>query len=446
MPVTKDRSLRFEVDWAEAERVRGPELAATWASLQIWVGADCVTRVEDFRTGSTRRSIYCSLYPFAEWIAFNWWFLNAHSHGPVPFTRYEPSVVLNGSTPRWQMMHNVRSAGDGYLWPNLTLVPEGDLMSVSWRADRAYDGERPTRYLASGRALLDAPETAARLAGLVETVLARLTEEGVGDTPLHEEWQSITTMDDDEREFCLAASRAGQDPFDLPDGVAAAILNAGSALEGPLLAELLDSVEVRHISDGVGWIERGTERVREVQARSPSWLQALRGADLSSVRQSEMPWDKGWRQAGIARGILDLDPSEPLDMRSMFGVKGLRAPDGNLLALGAISNSGSPALVAGIKPRGRSWRFLGARAIWHLIAQPERTRFLITTTHSGPERVARAFATELLAPAVGIREVLGERLPRQSEADIERVARHFGVSTVLVQNQIENQLAAAALS
>lgn len=446
MRPAKSNTLRFEVDWAESEGVGGRELAASWASVQIWVGADCVTQVQDFATGSTRRSIYCALYPLAEWIAFNWWFLNAHSRGPVPFARFEPSVVLNGNGARWRDLHNMRSAGDGYLWPNLTLVPEGELMSVEWRTDRSFGEERPVRYLSSGRALLDGPETAARLAGLVETVLTRLSDQGIEESPLHDEWQAIRTMDNDEQDFCLAASRAGADPFDMDEDLAATLLRASDALEEPLLAELLDSVDLEQIAAGVGWLERGTERLRNLKAPAASWLTALRAADLGKPRTTEMPWDEGWRQADRARATFGLESTKPLDMSKMFAAKALRAPDTSLLALGAVSDSGSPALLAGERFPKRSWRFLGARAIWHLMAQPERHRFLLTTTHSGTERIARAFAAELLAPAVGIREILGDRLARQSEADIERVARHFEVSTVLIQRQIENQLVGSAAS
>lgn len=444
MTSASTQSLRFVVDWAEGEGVKAPELRATWAALEIWIGADCLTLVQDSATESSRRAIYCPLYPLAEWIAFNWWFLNAHSRGPVPFTRFEPSLALNGSAAAWREKHNIRAAGDGFLWPNLTLVPEGELMSAEWRSDRAPEEGQSIRYMAHGRALLSAEETELSLANLVETVTARLNEAGIRETPLHSEWAAISATDSEERAYCLAASRLGVDPFDTDEETSEAIVNAGEALEEPILDELLDAVDPMHLNAGVSWVEHGTGRIHRIRGPRTRWLEKLRGKDLAGPSHYEMPWDTGWRQADFVRSRFRLKSTDALDMRTMFNVRRLQAPDESLLGLGAVTAGGSPAMVAGGQFPSRALRFLAARAVWHFVAEPDRDRFLLTTSYSGVERVARAFAAELLAPAVGIREVLGDRAGHPSEADIERVARHFQVSTVLVHRQIENQLSAVA--
>src|SRR5438874_4717883 len=71
-------TLLVEVDWEPADGVTTPELAATWCRLEIQVGQDHVTAVEDGRNASIRRGIYTSAYPLAEWFAENWWLLRAH--------------------------------------------------------------------------------------------------------------------------------------------------------------------------------------------------------------------------------------------------------------------------------------------------------------------------------------------------------------------------------
>lgn len=70
-------SLEFRIEWLDAPGVRAPELAATWARYQIWVNGRCVTQVEE-PGGMFRQSVFGSLYPLAEWIASNWWFLIGH--------------------------------------------------------------------------------------------------------------------------------------------------------------------------------------------------------------------------------------------------------------------------------------------------------------------------------------------------------------------------------
>lgn len=70
--------LQFKIDWDPAGGlVADNELRATWARVEITVGEDCVTLLEDVRTGTSRRAFHASLYPLAEWVAFNWWLLLA---------------------------------------------------------------------------------------------------------------------------------------------------------------------------------------------------------------------------------------------------------------------------------------------------------------------------------------------------------------------------------
>ncbi len=67
--------LSFDWDWMDAPGVNGPELAATWARLRIKAGKSTVTRVLDERAKTVREHLYVPLYPMAEWLAANWWFL-----------------------------------------------------------------------------------------------------------------------------------------------------------------------------------------------------------------------------------------------------------------------------------------------------------------------------------------------------------------------------------
>lgn len=63
---------------------------------------------------------------------------------------------------------------------------------------------------------------------------------------------------------------------------------------------------------------------------------------------------------------------------------------------------------------------------------------MLSAAGSQDEQAARAFAAELLAPAVGIRELLGGDRP--DDVAFESIARRFGVSPLVVQHQYDNQL------
>jgi hypothetical protein len=111
-------SLRFQLDWEPVDdTIRAPELRATWARLQVWVGDTCATLVEDLATGSVRRSIVVSLYPLAEWIAYNWW--------TIRFDGREDEF------PGHSRRRNFRSAGDGFNWPDLEIISAGGFRRLS---------------------------------------------------------------------------------------------------------------------------------------------------------------------------------------------------------------------------------------------------------------------------------------------------------------------------
>jgi hypothetical protein len=127
-------SFGFEVriEWLDAPDVRTPELAATWARYEIWVAGKCVTQVEA-PDGTFRRSVYGSLYPLAEWVASNWWLLTSHIRPSAVEMRYW--TWPNVRTYPWLRQHNLRGAGDGMAWPDLTLVAEGAVTRIAWTPD-----------------------------------------------------------------------------------------------------------------------------------------------------------------------------------------------------------------------------------------------------------------------------------------------------------------------
>jgi hypothetical protein len=97
--VTTEQEIKITWEWEPAESVRTPEHRATWARIEIKVGSDLVTLVEDRGSGSSRRSIYCPLYPLAEWVAYNWWFLLADTR---PSTFLAQDGVL--AAPVWRSL------------------------------------------------------------------------------------------------------------------------------------------------------------------------------------------------------------------------------------------------------------------------------------------------------------------------------------------------------
>lgn len=434
------QSLRFAYEWEPADGVRAPELAATWCRLEIWVGADCVSWVEDRTSGSTRRSIYCSLYPLAEWIAFNWWFLQAHVRpsalGPAhwSFSR----LRANGAREHgWLRHHNLRAAGDGFRWPNLTVVPEGEQVRVVWLRDAAAADGAPVRFINSGEHLADTAETLSTLADVVESVLARLREAELDTSPLEEEWSVNGAMSTGEREFCVAAARLGVDPFAAPEDISAALLRVSERLDDMLMGEFLDAVDPEAVLPGLDWIAKGNELIARSAGVTDDRLNAIRVAVPSTTRDASQPWTIGYEQAVAARSALDLKPTDLAEPENLMRVLSFNGTDRGLQALGGTSSTEAPALLV-TQGGSQRRRFAAARALWHFGGPDPRPRFLLTPARTDPHKAERAFAAEFLAPASGLREIL----LGTGDDDLDAAAAHFNVSPLLVRHQVDNQLLA----
>jgi hypothetical protein len=440
IPAGPQLSIRWE--WEHAEGVRAPELAATWARLEIRVGQEYVTLVEDRESGSSRRSIYCPLYPLAEWIAYNWWSLQADARPARQFEIQSGITLASNKVRRSLWRHSVRASGDGFIWPDLVIIPEGEQSRLAWRSDSA-SSQRAIRFLTRGNVLADLNATVEQLRLVVNGVLTRLDERGIANTPLQAEWRGVQEAGGDEVAYCFAAARLGLDPYSEASIYEEAILRAAQAFTGRLLDDFLDGADPARILPDISWIESAQATIGQAAGgRQREALLALQSdlqdyADNVATDQS-YPWEIGWRQARITREALDADRTQALDLNGLLANAVRKVNDPGLLAVGLAGDQVEPVVVTGPSAVGPK-RFTLARALWHQLwdSQP---LFLVTGAYTGLQKVERAFAAELLAPASGISDLLPGEPDDVSAEEIDELARRFRVSPMVVEHQIQNQL------
>lgn len=433
--------FRIEWEWESAPTVQAPEHRATWARIEIIVGSEHVTLVEDKDSASSRRSIYCPLYPLAEWAAYNWWLLRANSRPAIPV-----ELLRRGSIgrqgPAWEgtRRHCMRSAGDGFLWPNLLIIPEGSETLLRWSPDDARDHNRRIRYLNQGYRFIPSAVVMHTLSSLVESVITRLRDQGVTGVPLIEEWGVIQQADDEEIQFCLAAARLGLDPYsddDLPED---ALLRAGRELSGGLLDDFLDAVDPKRLDAGLNWVASARNTITSSAGGRDSLLPIRDAVRLRDTSRRYPPWQVGWQQARRVREELGLAPTDPIEPDQYVTHLTRPSEDRRLQALGGAGrNNRNPTVVIGGSLNERARRFTLSRALWHLLAEDDPI-FLVTASYTDRQKVERAFAAELLAPAEGIERRLTAEI--FVEDDLEELADHFGVSVKVVEHQMQNQLMA----
>lgn len=437
--------FRIQIDWLPDDQVKSPELAATWASLEMWVGGECITRVEDLATGSSRRGIFVSVYPLAEWVAFNWWWLAAHTR-PLMYDadewrferqphRWEPA------RPVWLPSHNMRGAGEGMAWPDLALVPDSPKLQLRWfpdhigtrQAQGALRGGPRVRFLSGGAASVDKEEGLGVLAGLVNAVLQRLDEAGLTRTPLADEWTAVRSAEPEEIEFCEFAARLGMDPYqETSQGILEELIEVAEGLQPSLALELAGVASLDRFAASARWVKRAGDVVVEPSGSNPvvSWK--------LPPRTDGPPWIWGYRAARNHRDGASI--MDPFDVDRFVTLTEDESPEPLVRAVAGRSREGRVGVFSGAVRGEPGRRFVAARGLWQALASGGRRLGLVTDAHTYSQRAGRAYAAELLAPAAGIVAHLELNDPVVSWDECARIGEVYGVSPMVIQHQIENHL------
>lgn len=424
-------TLDFKTDWVGSEGINGPELAATWASLEIRAGDSIVTHVLDTRAKTVRDFVYVPLYPLAEWIATNWWFLTREIGNPT-----------KEGDPHFLRRHGISGAREGYAYPDLQVFPYGRLTFLAWTRGRSPWTD--VEFLDWGGLWIDSSEFRDRSAELIDRVIRRLLSLGVEGTLLQEEWETIQGADRDEVVFCEAAAGLGWDPYDIGDRERSLVLELGDTLSGAVLEEAIAAFSARSLMTECSAI---ASAIGDAKTNALPW-EPLASMDHELLRTGPTPWEAGYDLARDVRRALRLDgqplPSmariadaidaepalldeltEPVDFKAAPLVDGVITwNDDRFPAFGFRGFSGD-----------ESKRFHLCRALGEVFASPG-TDMLLTRAHSERQQRNRAFAAEFLAPAAGLKRQLSR--PVVDGDDIEELAAVFGVSPWVIVHQIRN--------
>ncbi|MGF1647430.1 MAG: ImmA/IrrE family metallo-endopeptidase [Kineosporiaceae bacterium] len=413
-----ETDLRVVLEWDDGGGVRAKELQATWCRLEIAVGERLVTLLRDRRTGSFRQSIHVSAYPLAEWVAYHWWALQAAVAKPGAAS---PGLSL-------------RSVGDGFPWPRLSFAPDGDSTLLVW--ERSVDDR--VAFVEDGSARVDMQSFVRTAAAVVENTLSRLDDAGVPRTALHDEWQAVHALDDEERGFALAAARLGIDPYDVSEPVAQALVSASQELTPDLLDDVLTAAEPSGLRDLVTWVTGTVPGPGSTTAAAVGDLDRWRAGVTSSIRRAPgpAPWARGFAAAQSVRPDLEPHPSSPVGLDDVVETLPRPFPHRSIDAVGNEAD-----VVRLVVPEGRSGRglrFSQARALYRALTTGRDRPFALTSARTGVQQAERAFAAELLAPITGIRDRVPGPLTAVTDDDVDRLADAFEVSALVIRHQIDN--------
>lgn len=434
--------MRFEFEWQDAAGVRDKVLAATWARLSLSVGDLCASEAIDLRSDSRRTGIYGSLFPLAEWLIEHWWHLLYESPPRCPMPGGRAALPLMRS---WVQRHNLLAARDGGALPDLTIARDGDDVLLQWEADPVSPPPTRLRFVGQGKSRLSVAEFKRSVGLFVEAVLARL-EDRLRDNEeverVVEAWHAIRSADSAEEELCRSLAAMGVDPYD-PDEATDALIETVergiSVLSDELRADLFEGSDPQSLMNDLTWVEREHAGLRSAVngARFPT-IDGLTGPTAHEI---------GYLAARRVRSeLLRMPSDEPLpDLHSALVNNLGWARDCSRVARGethldgmvGLDDASSAPLLVIADSRGEvAERFRLARAAFFPVTGRLGTNGrLLTRSATRPQRTARAFAAELLAPAQALARRVSGRL---NDQDVENLATELLVSPQLIRHQVEN--------
>ena len=427
-------NLSFEIDWVDAERIAGAELAATWASLRIQSNGSVVTQVHDMRAQTVRDFVFVPVYPLAEWLATNWWFLTRECENPV-----------KAADPAFRRRHGLGSNREGYAFPNLGIVSLGTQIRLSWSRTQPYCSR--VEFLNQGKVLLNVQEFQERCTDLIDCVIQRLNTLNVHDTLLQDEWTAIQATPADESQFCAAAAGLGLDPYDMNESECAHLLRLANQLEDSVLEEAVAALDPQCVHEGGASIANAMQTVRSNGLRLASMEPLRQSIGAGGPSATRPAWKSGYQLARQLRQGLDLG-FHPLNTMKQLAEALGEPPDlmdrmaqsvdltGAQLVDGVVAQEDDAPPAFALRPlREDNQRFHFCRALAEMLASPN-TDGLLTRAHTERQQRNRAFAAEFLAPSSALQEKISGLVV--DGEDIDELAAQFGVSTRVIEQQIVN--------
>ncbi len=423
--------IRFETEWVPAEHVRGPELASTWASLLVRVDDSVITRVVDRRAQTVRDHVYVPLYPLAESLVTNWWFL-----------LHEVGNPAKDDDDAFMRRHALVSLRDGYAFPRLQVASSGGRTLLAWESDSPSWAKLD--YQGENRIWIDRNEFREGCTELVDRVIRRLLSCGIERTLLQDEWAAIQAADQEESRFCRTAAGLGWDPYALDDPQREAVLRLEDVLDAAIIEEAVSVLDVGQLSAQATAIAAALEPASG--SRLP--LRHVRDACAQPMPGNDgSPWDAGYALARNVRERLGLDGGPLRTMQALGGA--LREDPAALVEATAPRDLGAAGFLNGVvsadedglpsfalrKGRDSNRRFHFCRGLAEVLTSPGSPA-LLTQARSDRQQRSRAFAAEFLAPSAALRI----RVPRRvlDEEYVDDLAAEFGVPPWLIAHQLQN--------
>ena len=255
----------------------------TMARLSIEVSGKSLTAVWDRQSRRYRKQIVVPLFPVANWLVENWWFL---WHEPADTQKPRPG---------FEERHNLAFAGDGFLLPRLTIAPSSERIHVVAR--RWEPAHASISFVEAVDTYVEAEDLRREFQRLIDFVLNRLKSlnDGEDASQLSEAWAAINELDPEEQEFSRAAAMCGIDPSQVEDSVSEAIVAFWERTEPSIREEALAAADARQIPQLGDWLADAADGL--ASAGNENRWNEIR--DRVPESRALEPWKQGYELGAI---------------------------------------------------------------------------------------------------------------------------------------------------
>lgn len=416
-------SLSIKVDWERLD-AGAPEERACFAAIGIFSGSIELTKAEDAFVGRLRSCVHLSAYKLAEWFAWNWW-----------RQRWEPY----SHTLDWAMAHRLTTIGGGYVWPNVSVISDGERILLVAKPTEPNAAE-PLRYITDIVVGVRAVEFEDVVSRFIEQVRGQLRAKAIGTTNLDHVWDDVYR----ERQEAETATQRrveallGFDPDEADASLLERLVHEAEALGEHAVRELAA------MSSG-GKEVPTAENLKEMarctgfESRPNDVVRLQDEAALSPVGYVAA-WKRGAEAARALRDQEKLGSAPILDkqLAEMAGVPAetldkLSSGSNLSFAIDTSEDSGRVVLRSKWKT-GRRFdltRLLGDR----IAGGASETLFPATHTRTYRQKLQRSFAAEFLCPFEALDDMLGGDYSEEMQ---EESANYFNVSPLTVRTLLVN--------
>lgn len=417
--------------WADLASPNITEEEIALGDMSINADNQLLTRNVSTVINSLRDTIRVSSYPLALWFAAYWWRL---LYEPIP------SGEQIEKSYNWKNSHNIVSADNGYIWPNISFISDGQFMTII-SSQQFSNSKLPLFYLGSRDPIVIRNDIFIdAIKEFILSTINRLDEFERYNTDLHFLFEQLKNEIEDEGFSLYRRMEAilGYDPDEVPDNIINKIKSISKVFSEDTLIELISTCSINETDCPNKELESALFMTKT--GIKGKWMNPISTFEIQDKR---LPWDAGRLIARKLRASIG-NLNKKIETKTLCDFLGITTKEinNNLPTHNrfSISYFKDDKLYINLKKERSNYysigrRFQITRLIGALLACKNENIFISSNCKTYFQKLQRAFAAEFLSPIDEIKNFVEKNVTTET---IEKAAKYFSVSPQTIAHSLAN--------